>query len=167
MKNALRRMGAILLCVAMMATMLPIFSMTASAAGNLSVSDPNIGLSWTDASNSSGSASWSASGTTITGTATGYKMLSIINSTITTKLTIKNNYSDTRTLSFSYSLANGGSVSGISGNPYSGELAAGASITITLTSPKGPSTCTLTITNIQLIGSSNVTTSFLPVEGGS
>ena len=165
--KSVKRFGAILLTLAMIVTMLPVFSLAVSAAGNLSVSDPNIGLSWTDASNSSGKASWSASGTTITGTATGYKMLSIISSAITTKLTIKNNYPDTRTLSFSYSLANGGSVSGISGNSYSGELAAGGSLTITLTSPKGPSTCTLTISNIQLIGSSNVTTTFLPVEGGS
>ena len=165
--KSVKRISAVLFALAMIVTMLPVFTMTASAAGNLSVSDPNIGLSWTDASNSSGSASWSASGTTITGTATGYKMLSIINSTITTKLTIKNNYPDARTLSFSYSLANGGSVSGISGNSYNGELAAGGSLTITLTSPKGPSTCTLTITNIQLIGNSNVTTTFLPVEGGS
>ena len=162
-----KRISAVLFALAMIVTMLPVFTMTASAAGNLSVSDPNIGLSWTDASNSSGSASWSASGTTITGTATGYKMLSILSRTITTKLTIKNNYSDTRTLSFSYSLSGGGSVSGISGNSYSGELAAGGSLTITLTSPSGPSTCTLTISNIQLIGSSNVTTTFLPVEGGS
>ncbi len=167
MKSVKRRIGALMLAIAMIVTMLPVMSMTASAAGNLSVSDPNIGLSWTDASNSSGKASWTASGTTITGTATGYKMLSILSRTITTKLTIKNNYSDTRTLSFSYSLSGGGSVSGISGNSHNAELAAGASLTITLTSPSGPSTCTLTISNIQLIGNSNVTTTFLPVEGGS
>ena len=166
MKNV-KRISAVLFALAMIVTMLPVFTMTASAAGNLSVSDPNIGLSWTDASNSSGSASWSASGTTITGTATGYKALSIISRSITTKLTIKNNYADARTLSFTYSLSGGGSVSGISGNSHNAELAAGASLTITLTSPSGPSTCTLTISNIQLIGSSNVTTTFLPVEGGS
>ena len=167
MKFVMRRIGAILLTLAMMVTMLPVFSMTASAAGNLSVSDPNIGLSWTDASNSSGKASWSASGTTITGTATGYKALSIISRSITTKLTIKNNYADARTLSFSYSLSGGGSVSGISGNSHNAELAAGASLTITLTSPSGASTNTLTISDIQLIGNSNVTTTFLPVTGGS
>ena len=165
--KSVKRISAVLFALAMIVTMLPVFTMTASAAGNLSVSDPNIGLSWTDASNSSGSASWSASGTTITGTATGYKALSIISRSITTKLTIKNNYADARTLSFTYSLSGGGSVSGISGNSHSAELAAGASLTITLTSPSGPSTCTLTISNIQLIGSSNVTTTFLPVEGGS
>ena len=166
MKNV-KRISAILFALAMIVTMLPIFSITASAAGTLTVSDPGIGLSWTDASSSSGSAGWSASGTTITGTATGYKMLSILSRSITTKLTITNNYSDARTLSFNYSLANGGSVSGISGNAYSGELAAGGSLTITLTSPSGASTCTLTITDIKLVGSGNVTATFLPGENGS
>ena len=89
--KSVKRISAVLFALAMIVTMLPVFSLAVSAAGNLSVSDPNIGLSWTDASSSSGSASWSASGTTNTGTATGYKMLSIISSTITTKLTIKNN----------------------------------------------------------------------------
>ncbi len=163
--KSIKRIGAILLSLAMIVTMLPIFSMTASAAGTLSVSDSNIGLSWTDASNSRGSANWTASGTTITGIATGYKM--IISRTITTKLTITNNYTETRKLSFSYTLTGGGSVSGISGNAYSGDLAAGASLTITLTSPSGASSNTLTITNIQLIGNSNVTTTFQPSEGGN
>ncbi len=165
MKIVVRRIAAIVLTLAMMATMLPIFSLSASAAGSLTVSDSNIGLAWTDASNSKGSANWTASGTTITGTATGYKM--IISRSITTKLTITNNYAETRTLSFSYTLSGGGSVSGISGNAYSGDLAAGASLTITLTSPSGASSNTLTITNIQLIGNSNVTTTFQPGEGGS
>ena len=167
MKNALRRIGAILLTLAMMATMLPLISLTASAAGSLSVSDANIGLSWTDASNSSGKATWTASGDTITGTATGYKALGFLSRTITTKLTIKNNYADTRTLSFSYSLSGGGSVSGISGGSHNADLAAGGTLVITLTSPSGNSTNTLTITGIKLIGNSNVTTTFLPVEGGS
>ena len=165
--KSVKRIGAILLTLAMIVTMLPIFSITASAAGSLSVSDANIGLTWTDASNGSGKATWTATGDTITGTATGYKALGFIPSTITTKLTIKNNYSDTRQLSFSYTLSSGGSVSGISGNAYSGDLAAGGTLVITLTSPSGASTNTLTITGIKLIGNSNVTTTFLPVEGGS
>ena len=167
MKHVMRRIGAILLTLAMMATMLPVFSLSAAAAGTLSVSDANIGLSWTDASNSSGKAGWSASGDTITGTATGYKWLSFLSQSVTTKLTIKNNYADTRTLSFSYSLSGGGSVSGISGGSHNAELAAGGTLVITLTSPSGTSTNTLTITGIKLIGNSNVTATFLPVEGGS
>ncbi|MBE6807058.1 MAG: hypothetical protein E7527_03455 [Ruminococcaceae bacterium] len=164
--KCVKRIGAILLSLAMIVTMLPLFAMTASAAGTLTVSDPGIGLSWTDASSSSGKANWTASGTTITGTATGYKSF-IISRTVTTKLTIKNNYADTRKLSFSYTLTGGGSVSGISGNAYSGDLASGGTLVITLTSPSGTSTNTLTITGIQLIGNSNVTTTFLAPENGS
>ncbi len=167
MKQLQRRIGSLLLVMAMIAAMLPIFSVPAAAAGTLSVSDANIGLSWTDASNSSGKATWTASGTTITGTATGYKTLGIISRTITTKLTIKNNYADARTLSFSYTLSGGGSVSGVSGNAYSSELAAGGTLVITLTSPSGTSTNTLTITNIKLIGNSNVTATFQAPENGS
>ncbi len=165
--KSVKRIGAILLTLAMIVTMLPMFTMTASAAGTLTVSDPGIGLSWTDASNSSGKATWTASGTTITGTATGYKTLGILSRTVTTKLTIANNYADTRKLSFDYTLSGGGSVSGISGNAYSGDLAAGGTLVITLTSPSGTSTNTLTITNIQLVGNSNVTATFLAPENGS
>ena len=167
MKTITKRFGVLLLVIAMFMTMIPVFSISVSAAGTLTVSDANIGLSWTDASNSSGSASWTASGDTITGTATGYKVISIISRTVTTTLTIKNNYADTRTLSFSYTLSGGGSVSGISGNAYSGELAAGGTLVITLTSPSGASTNTLTITGIKLIGNSNVTTTFAAPENGS
>ena len=166
MKN-LKRISAVLLALAMFVTMLPIYSLSVFAAGTLTVSDANIGLSWTDASSSSGNATWTASGTTITGTATGYKTLGIISRTVTTKLTITNNYADARTLSFSYTLSGGGSVSGISGNAYSGELAADGTLVITLTSPSGASTNTLTITNIKLIGNSNVTTTFAAPENGS
>ena len=166
MKN-IKRVSAILFALAMIVTMLPIFSITASAAGTLTVSDANIGLSWTDASSSSGKATWTASGTTITGTATGYKTLGIISRTVTTKLTIQNNYADARTLSFSYTLSGGGSVSGISGNAYSGDLAAGGTLVITLTSPSGTSTNTLTITDIKLLGNSDVTTTFAAPENGS
>ena len=165
--KSVKRIGAILLSLAMIVTMLPMFTMTASAAGTLTVSDPGIGLSWTDASSSSGKATWTASGTTITGTATGYKALSIISRTVTTKLTITNNYADTRKLSFDYTLSGGGSVSGISGNAYSGDLAAGGTLVITLTSPSGTSTNTLTITNIKLVGSGNVTATFAAPENGS
>ena len=170
MKMTMRRIGAILMTLVMFATMLPTIPLTVSAAGTLTVADANIGLSWTDASDSSGKAAWSASGDTITGTATGYKWLSVISRTINTKLTIKNNYADARTLSFNYSLSGGGSVSGtISGTSgsYSAELAGGASTTITLTSPSGTSTNTLTITNIKLVGNSNVTATFVPGENGS
>ncbi len=166
MKNV-KRIGAILLSLAMIVTMLPLFAMTASAAGTLTVSDPNIGLSWTDASSSSGKATWTANGTTITGTATGYKTLGILSRTVTTKLTIQNKYDDARTLSFSYTLTGGGSVSGISGNAYSGELAADGTLVITLTSPSGTSTNTLTITDIKLVGSGNVTATFAAPENGS
>ncbi len=162
--KSFKRIAALMLVLAMLLSVLP---MTVSAAGTLTASDPNIGLSWTDASSNRGSANWAISADdTITGTATGYKF--IVNVAVTTDLTITNNYTDTRTLSFTYSLSGGGSVS-ISGTDgkYSKELAAGESLTVKLTSPKGTSTATLIISGIQLIGSAEVTSTFNPAENGT
>ncbi len=170
MKMKTKRIGSILLALLMVVTMFPVFELEASAAGTLTVSDANIGLSWTDASNSKGKATWIASGNNVTGTATGYTQYVINKKSITTKLTITNNHSEERTLAFSYDLTNGGSVSGTisgtSGN-YSGVLAAGGSTTITLTSPSGSSTNTLSLTNIQLIKSGLFTTTFSAPQNGS
>ncbi|MBQ4054390.1 MAG: hypothetical protein IJD17_01660, partial [Clostridia bacterium] len=170
MKRSFNRVLSFILTLLMLVSMIPAFALTATAAGTLTVSDPNIGLSWTDASSSSGKASWSASGNTVTGNATGYTAAFIWGRTITTKLTITNNYSDDRTLVFDYILTGGGSVSGtISGTSgsYSNTLAAGASTTITLTSPSGSSTNTLSLKNLQLLSSGNVTSTFLAPENGS
>jgi hypothetical protein len=139
-------------------------------AGNITVADANLGLSWTNASNSKGSATWTASGTTVTGTAKGYTQYVISKKSITTTLTITNNHSESRTLSFDFTLTGGGSVSGlISGTSgsYSGELAAGGSATITLTSPAGTSTNTLTLSGLQLLSSGAVDSTFLAPENGT
>ncbi|MBE6985140.1 MAG: hypothetical protein E7434_05980, partial [Ruminococcaceae bacterium] len=168
MKKAFKRIAAMALVLAMILSLIP----AVSAAGTLTASDANIGLSWTDASSSSGSASWSiSSDDTITGTAKGYKVMSILSRTVTTTLTITNNYTDARTLSFSYTLSGGGSVAisvgSMADGKYSNEIAAGSTAVITLTSPSGTSTNTLTISGIQLIGSSEVTSTFNPATNGS
>ncbi|MBQ4565354.1 MAG: hypothetical protein IJA48_03300, partial [Oscillospiraceae bacterium] len=169
MKNGLKRLLSWLIALVLVVSLLPAALPVADAAGSLTVSDANIGLSWSDASNSKGKASWSASGDNVTGTATGYTQYIVSKKTITTTLTITNNHSDSRTLQFSFTLSGGGSVSGIisgtSGN-YSEELGAGASVTITLTSPSGSSTNTLSLTGIQLLGNEAVSSTFkAPVNG--
>ena len=141
----------------------------AHAAGSLTTSVTGLIASWTDASNSSGKATWTASGNTITGNATGYKYLSFINRTVTTELTLTNDLGSEAELAFSYTLSGGGFVSGISGNSYEGTLANGASLTIKLTSPSGSSTNTLTITGITLTSTATgtVTNTFKLAENGS
>ena len=166
-----QRILAIVLTLTMIVPMLPVMSTHVHAAGTLTVTDANIGLSWTDASSTNGKASWTATVDTVTGTATGYTQYLISKKSVTTKLTITNNHSDDRTLSFDYSLTGGGSVSGIisgTSGSYSETLTAGASTTITLTSPTGSgNTNTLTLSNLQLLSAGNVTSTFLAPENGS
>ena len=167
MKQKIKSIGSMLLVLAMLLSLFPGITPTAHAAGTLNTIS-GLTATWTDASNKSGSASWSASGTSITGTATGYKQV-VISKEITTTLTLTNSSGSEATLSFEYTLTGGGSVSGISGGSYSGVLANGASLKITLTSPSGPSTNTLSITGLSLISTSagDVTTTFKPAVGGS
>lgn len=171
MKFSFKRVLAFVLAVMLVVSLIPATEpMHVHAAGTLSTID-GLTASWTDATNSRGSASWSASGTSITGTTTGYKQ--IINRTVTSKLTLTNSSGGEATLSFNYSLTNGGSVSGAissTSGSYSSTLADGASITITLKSPSGATTNTLNLTGLSLISTSagDVTTTFDPAAvGGS
>ena len=168
MKQKIKRIGSMLLVLAMLLSLFPGITPTAHAAGTLNTI-PGLTARWTDASNAKGSASWSASGTNITGTATGYIFMKHIKKEITTTLTLTNSSGSEATLSFEYTLTGGGSVSGISGESYSGVLADGKSLTITLTSPSGANTNTLSITGLSLISTSagDVTTTFKPAVGGS
>lgn len=157
-----------LLVLAMLLSLFPSITPKAYAENTLNTIS-GLKATWTDASNPSGSASWSASGTSITGTAKGYTQGSFFTRTIETKLTLTNSSGSEARLSFEYTLTGGGSVSGISGGSYSGVLANGKSLTITLTSPKGASTNTLSITGLSLISTSagDVTTTFKPAVGGN
>ena len=139
---------------------------------------------WTDASNANGSASWSASGTGITGTATGYVTAANMGRSVKTTLTLKNTSGSEAKLSFTYSLTNGGSATitdsesnsvnvedGVPGN-YAKDLATNESITIELKSSakKNPAANELAITGLALVSTSAapVTTTFKPAaEGGS
>ena len=170
MKQKIKRIGSMLLVLAMLLSLFPGIMPTAYAEGSLNTI-PGLTASWTGASDPRGSASWSASGTSITGTATGYAGR-LIKYTIETKLTLTNSSGSEATLSFDYTLEGDGSVSGaISGTSgsYSGVLADGEYLTITLTSPKGTNTNTLSITGLSLISTSagDVTTTFKPAVGGS
>ena len=167
MKQKIKSIGSMLLVLAMLLSLFPGIMPTAYAEGSLNTI-PGLTATWTDASNYRGSAKWSSIGTSITGEATGFKFLGT-SKNITTTLTLTNNSGNEATLSFTYALVGGGSVSGISGNRYSDVLADGASLKITLTSPEGASTNTLSITGLSLISTSagDVTATFKPAVGGS
>ena len=169
MKMKLKRIFAFIITIAMIVPLIPVFELAVNAAGSLTTSVSGLTASWTDASNSKGKASWSASGNTITGTATGYTQYVVFSQSVTTKLTLTNNLGSEAILSFTYTLSGGGNVSGISNNSYEGTLANGASLVITLTSPSGSSTNTLTISGLSLqsTATGDVTTTFKSVSGGS
>ncbi len=176
MKNIFKRVLSMTLALLMVLSVLPAVGMpgaVAHAAGNLALDVTDLSASWTDASNSQGSASWSGSGNAITGIATGYTKVN--KRAITTTLTLTSNKSEAAHLSFDYTLTGGGSVSDSAGKMTNGkftyeEFPAGGSVTITLTSPKGANNSnTLKITNLALmVPGGSVDSTFLPAdEGGS
>ena len=175
MKTSFKRLGALLLSVLMLVTMFPAFELSASAAGTLSVTDANIGLAYSDKTDVNGNATtrgqadWSASGDTITCVTKGYTP----NKYIYTTLTITNNHTDDRYLMFKYEFTGDGAVSeaitctnGTSGN-YNEVLAAGASVSIKIQSPKGTKTNTLILNNIMLVSAGDIESTFLAPENGS
>ncbi len=172
MKNMLRfftkRVMPILIAAVMIFSFVPFFNLTVDAAGTLVLGVNGLSASWTDASNSKGSATWSGSGNSITGTATGYK--NVINRTVTTTLTLTNGLSTNALLTFDYSLS-GGSVKASAGTmadgKFSYDIPAGGNTVVTLTSPSGATSCTLIITNLSMIvAGQSINSTFLPATAG-
>ena len=177
MKQWIKRIGAVLLTVAMLAMMVP----AVFAANTLNTSVTGLTASWEYSKSGSGSATWNANGTSISaetkGTAAG---------TNTSDLTLTNNSGAEAVLSFNWSLTTGGTTSAnraslagaiIAANKasasgeFSQTLAAGESIVIQLKSPRGAAyKATFTITDLALIGLTvaDPILTFKPVtEGGS
>lgn len=165
-----KRFLSLLLVAVMVLALAPAITLPAFAATSGTVtglSDTNIGLSFTGGADNA----WSASGTTIIGSAT-----SVIGSCDDTHynstLNITNNKSTTATLSFDYSVAlNGGTIQ-VAGSQvttngaYSAEVKVGESVKIYIKS--GSATATqITISNIKLVSDVTATATFEPAENGS
>ena len=170
MKSTLKRFLSLALCMCMVFALLPNVTMTAFAASSGEVtglSNENIGLSYSGTADNA----WSASGTTIIGSATSVAG-TCGDTSYNSTLTITNKKATTATLSFDYSVAlNSGTiqVAGTevtAGGTYSGEVAAGGSIKVFIQS--GSTTATqITISNIALVSDVTATTTFEPAENGS
>ncbi|MBE6768072.1 MAG: hypothetical protein E7549_04080 [Ruminococcaceae bacterium] len=148
MKTVMRRLGATMLALVMLVSMLATFTITASAATALNVSVTGLSVTWEYTNQSGGSATWSASGNTISGSAKGATL-----KTNTSLVTMTNTLDSEATLKFDYTNSGGtltGNISGSSGT-YENVLAAGASMSFTFKSPALGRTGTLSITNISLI----------------
>ena len=177
MKHWIKRIGAVLLTIAMFATMLP----AVSAANALNTSVTGLTASWEYSNQGGGSATWTASGTSISAETKG-----TASKTNISDLTLTNNSGAEAMLSFKWSLSTGGTTSAtrasLSGaivvsnkasasGEFSQTLANGESITIQLKSPRGASfKGTFAITDLALIGMTvaDPILTFSPAtEGGS
>ena len=171
MKSTLKRFLSLVLCMCMVMALLPNVTMTAFAAdttGTLTgLSDENIGLSFSGAEE----ATWTANGTTITGSAKSTGDCGTTN--YETTLSITNNKSVKATLSFDYAIEQNSGTLQVAGakvssnGNYSGELNAGDTIKIYLKSGSKDAATTITLTNIKLVSDIVATTTFQPAENGS
>ena len=151
-KKLTKRLLPVLLAVMMLVSVIPMGIFTASAAAKaVTVLDGKVSVT--------GTSTTSVSSGTVTATAKG----GILSQTTNT-LTIKNETTDTATLSFDYSASNYKSFSQSSASgTYSVLLEGGASVTISITSKASFSTATLKLSNFNLVvaaSSSKVTFNF-------
>ena len=170
MKQVFKRFLSLALSMLMVLTLLPAMTTTAWAATSGTVtglSDENIGLSFTGTADDA----WTASGTTITGSATstgGTCGDTAYNST----LEITNKKSATATLSFDYAIEqNSGTIQVAgsevsSGASFTKELAANETVKVYIKS--GSTTATkITMTNVALVSDVTATATFVPAENGT
>lgn len=167
-KNICRRFTAIMLSMIMVLTIMPsILSLDAFAADITGLSDEFLGVSADDDS------LWTVtSGNSVSGSAKGSS--GSCASAESTVLTFTNGKPDAAMLSFNYTATAGSGTVKINGvtktgsGVFSEEVAAGATVTVSLDSPKNASTATtIAITNLLLLMNRDVTLTASPAVGGS
>ena len=172
MKSIFRRFTSLLLTALMVIALLPQVALPAFAAtdGTLSLSDPDIGLSYSGSADNA----WSASGNQVTGSA-----ISQSNSCgggrndSNSKLTITNKKTTSATLKFDYTIASSDGQIKVDGKivrsngSFSKELSAGSKVEIYILSGSTTAATTIVLNNIQLIVDSSVTVTFKAPDNGS
>ena len=171
MKSTLKRFLSLMLCMCMVMVLLTNVTMTAFAATSGTVTglaDENIGLSFSGDADDA----WTASGTTITGSATSTGG-TCSDTSYKSTLTITNKKSATATLSFDYSIeqnsgkiqVDGTEVS--SGASFTKELATNESVKVYIQSGSTSAATKITLTNVVLVSDVNATATFVPAENGT
>ncbi len=165
-KDILKRFLALSLAMLMIMSCVPASVLTAQAAEISGLTVSNLKVQNTDGH------TWTASGDTLSGSVTGTAAQGGCGSDSANSATLElTNTGPDAVLSFNYEFSNGGSLGGaISGTngKYSQNISAGASIEITITSPKGYNTCTLSLTGISLVPAGQMLdVTFMPAVGGS
>lgn len=168
-----RRFVSLLLTFVTILMMLPAMTLPALAAGGDvpgGLVDSNIGLRYSGDTNDS----WSAQGTTISGSITGLTKTGVCTKSQTSTLTISNNSGKKAILSFDYKIQlNEGSIT-IAGKTieqngnHSQTLDKDAAIEVQITSGEGKNkTTTIEMTNVNLETERGLTVTFQPAENGS
>ena len=170
MKSTLKRFLSLVLCMCMVLTLLPNVTITAFAASSGEVtglSNENIGLSYSGDKDDT----WSANGTTITGSIQSSSGCGTTHYSST--LTLTNKRSITAVLSFDYAIdAQGGTIqvdetAVTAGGTFSKELAAGGEVKVYIKSNSTSAPTKITLSNVALSANIEATTTFLPAENGS
>ena len=171
MKQILKRFLSLALSVLMVCSLMPWLAVTAYAATSgtvTSLADENIGLSFSgDADNA-----WSASATTITGSATSTGG-TCGDTAYDSTLTITNKKPIAATLSFDYTIEqNSGTIKvddeKVNANgSFSKELDAGGSVKVYIKSGSTSAATKITLTNVKLVSDVTATATFVPAENGT
>ena len=170
MKSTLKRFLSLVLCMCMVMALLPNVTITAFAASSgevMGLSNENIGLSYSGDKDDT----WSANGTTITGTIQSSSGCGTTHYSST--LTLTNKRSITAVLSFDYAIdAQGGTIqvdgtAVTAGGTFSKELAAGETVNVYIKSNSTSAPTKITLSNVALSANIEATTTFLPAENGS
>ena len=170
MKNIWKRFLSLVLCVCMVWSLLPNVTMTAFAASSGEVtglSNENIGLSYSGDKTDT----WTASGTTVTGSIQSSSGCGTTHYSST--LTLTNRRSIPAVLSFDYAIdAQGGTIqvdgtAVTAGGTFSKELAAGGTVSVYIKSNSTSAPTKVTLSNLALSANVQATTTFLPAENGT
>lgn len=168
-KNIVKRFLSLILIFALVAAMLPAVSMPVNAADGevTGLSNANIGLSYSGDKTDT----WSATGTTITGSIQSSSGCGTTHYSST--LTITNKRNNAATLSFKYEIDQQGGTIKVDGTavtadgPFSKELRAGETATVYIKSNSTSAPTKITISNIALVKDGKPTVTFVPAENGS
>ncbi len=168
-KNVTKRFLSLLLTVIMVLALLPVTGTTVYAA------NVNTGVEGLTAA-SSGSATWTTGNGTITGSVTASASSGCTGTSYTAQtgtLTFTNSMEGEAILNFAYTLTPAGGSVTVDGTPVSAgdtfnkKLQSGETVAVSITSPKGEGTTTITIEGISLKEPRDVETTFVPAENGS
>lgn len=169
-RRILKNFLSFILMAAMLLSMVPAVTITASAASSGEVTgltNDNVGLSFSGDKNDT----WSANGTTVTGSIQSSSGCGTTHYSST--LTLTNKRSIPAVLSFDYAIDQQGGTIQVdgtavtAGGTFSKEIDAGGMVAVFIKSNSTSAPTKITLTNIALSANVEATVTFLPAENGS